>query len=141
VRIAQRRAAAAWHPDRFPDPARRSEAIARLAAANEAAGRLLDPVAGAQALLDALAPAPRPAEPKPEPAFLMVMMEVRESIDGGGDAAEARLVIDRERARAERDAAAAFARLMGGDGTAWPPAAEAVGRLRALRRADEGAGR
>lgn len=141
VRAAQRRAVASWHPDRFGDPARRSEAQARVAAANEAAARLLDPLTCAQALLDALAPEPRPAEPKPQPAFLMTMMEIREAIDGGGDRSSALVAVAEQRERAEADARAAFEALQRGETRAWPEAAEAVGRLRALRRAEEGATR
>ena len=141
VRGAQRRAAAAWHPDRFEDPARRVEAQARVAAVNEAAARLLDPLACAQALLDALAPVPRPAEPRPQPEFLMAMMEIREAIDAGGDLAGAWSAVAQQRALAEADARRAFEALQQGTPGAWTDAAEAVGRLRALRRAEEGAAR
>lgn len=141
VRGAQRRACAAWHPDRFDDPARRSDAQARVAAANEAAACLLDPIACAQALLDALAPVPRPPEPRARPAFLMAMMEIREAIDAGGDLAAVWTAVAEQRRLAEADARRSFEALQGGAADAWADAAEAVGRLRALRRAEEGAGR
>lgn len=140
VRDAQRRAAAASHPDRFDDPARRSEAQARIAAVNEAAARLLDPLAGAQALLEALAPEPRPAEPRSSPTFLAAMMEVREAIDGGHGRDEALAEVASMRRQAEEDARRAFGSLLRGASGAWAEAAEAVGRLRALRRAEAGAG-
>jgi curved DNA-binding protein CbpA len=139
VRSAQRRLTASWHPDRFPDPAQRSGAQERLAQVNEAAARLLDPLGSAQALLEVLAPSPRPAEPKPAPTFLAAMMEIREAIDGGGDHAAALAEVAALRAQAEADARGAFTALAAGSQAAWNAAAEAVGRLRALRRAEEGA--
>lgn len=139
VRSAQRRVAAAWHPDRFEDLARRSEAQARVAAANEAAARLLDPLGCAQALLEVVAPSPRPAEPRHRPDFLATLMEIREAIDAGGDRGPVLAVVAAERHRAEADARTAFEALLLGRHEAWPTAAEAVGRLRALRRAEEGA--
>ena len=139
MRNAQRRAVAAWHPDRFEDPARRSEAAARVAAVNEAAARLLDPLGGAQALLELLAPVPRPTEPRPAPGFLAAMMEIREALDGEGDPSHAHREIEALRGQAEAEARAAFGGLLSGDAGAWAPASEAVGRLRALRRAEEGA--
>lgn len=141
VRGAQRRAVAAWHPDRFADPARRSEALARVAELNEAAARLLDPIGCAQALLDTLAPIPRPSEPRPAPAFLAAMLEMREAIDGGDDPAGVETELAGHRARAESDARAAFGQLTAGRTEAWAVAAEALGRLRALRRAQEEAAR
>lgn len=139
VRSAQRRLAAAWHPDRFADPAQRSGAQERLAQLNEAVARLLDVLGSAQALLEVLAPVPRPVEPRPSPMFLAVLMEIREAIDHGGDRAAALMEVASLRAQAESDARGAFAALAAGSDAAWTTAAEAVGRLRALRRAEEGA--
>lgn len=136
VRQAQRRAVARWHPDRFPDPAARADAQRRVAEANEAAAALLDPVTCAQAALERHAPVPRPPEPRPAPAFLAAMLEVREAVDAG-EAAQAGPALDELRVRAERDLAEAFERLSGGDAAAWSEASEALGRLRAVRRAAE----
>jgi DnaJ-domain-containing protein 1 len=134
VRAAQRRLCATFHPDRFADPAARADAQVRVARANQAAAALLDPLGCAQALLDALAPMPRPAEPRPESAFLMAMMEIRERVDGEGvTAVEPELAA--LQARAEADAERFFGALEAGDASAWVSAAEAVGRLRAVARA------
>lgn len=141
IRGAQRRAVAASHPDRFRDPALRSEAQVRVAAVNEAAARLLDPIGCAQALLQVLAPTPQPAEPRPSADFLACMMEIREAIDGGEGRAAALEAMAEQRRQAEADAKAAFARLQQGHREAWALAAEAVGRLRALHRAEQEATR
>ena len=139
VRQAQRRAVARWHPDRFPDPAARDEAQRRVAQVNESAATLLDPIACAQAALDRLAPQPRPAEPRPAPAFLAAMLEVREAVDAGSTH-EARPALEGLAAEAERDLADAFAALVAGASGAWIRAAEALGRLRAVKRAHEAMG-
>ncbi len=136
VRQAQRRAVARWHPDRFPDPAARADAQRRVAEANEAAAALLDPLACAQAAVDRLAPVPRPAEPRPTPGFLAAMLEVREAVDAGA-LDQAGPALDQMRRQAELDLASSFEALAGGDVSAWSLAAEAVGRLRAVRRALE----
>lgn len=136
VRQAQRRAVARWHPDRFPDPAARAEAQVRVAEANEAAATLLDAIGCAQAALDRLAPSPRPPEPRPAPAFLAAMLEVREAVDAGAGH-EARPALHALRDQAEADLSSAYAALEAGDAASWPRAAEALGRLRAVRRAAE----
>ena len=134
VRSAQRRVAAASHPDRFVDPADRAGAQQRVALANHAASELLEPLGGAEAMLRLLAPNPRPAEPRPDPSFLACMIEIRERLDDGGVAA-----VEEDLSRLERnassDAQGAFERLASGDGSAWLVAAEAVGRLRSVARA------
>lgn len=135
VRDAQRRVAARWHPDRFADAAERDAAQRRVAKANEAAATLVDPLARGQALLDLFAPVPRPNDARPQPAFLMQMMSLREAIDGGDVGVQDEL--EALRAQAEADAERLFGRLVGGDSSAWPEAGEALGRLRAVRRARE----
>ena len=139
VRQAQRRMASRWHPDRFVDPAARADAQRRVAEANEAARTLLDPVGCAQAALERLAPEPRPAEPRPTPDFLAAMLEVREAVDAGATH-EAAPALQQLRARAEADLAGAFEALQRGESGAWPRAAEALGRMRAVRRAMEAMG-
>lgn len=134
VRSAQRRVAASSHPDRFADPAARAEAQRRVSLANRAASELLEPLGGAQAILQALAPDPRPAEPRPDPAFLALMIDIRERLDDGGAKAVEADLSELERA-AGTDAEAAFHRLTAGDASAWHAAAAAVGRLRAIARA------
>lgn len=135
VRDAQRRMAARWHPDRFADVAERDAAQQRVAKANEAAATLVDPLARGQALLELFAPVPRPNDARPQPAFLMRMMSLREAIDGGDAGVQDEL--EALRAQAEADAERLFDRLVGGDSSAWPEAGEALGRLRAVRRARE----
>lgn len=135
VRDAQRRVAARWHPDRFADAAERDAAQQRVAKANEAAATLVDPLARGQALLELFAPVPRPNDARPQPAFLMQMMSLREAIDGGDVGVQDEL--EALRAQAEADAERLFGRLVGGDSSAWPEAGEALGRLRAVRRARE----
>ncbi len=135
VRDAQRRVAARWHPDRFADAAERDAAQRRVAKANEAAATLVDPLARGQALLELFAPVPRPNDARPQPAFLMQMMSLREAIDGGDVGVQDEL--EALRAQAEVDAERLFGRLVGGDSSAWPEAGEALGRLRAVRRARE----
>lgn len=135
VRDAQRRMAARWHPDRFADVAERDAAQQRVAKANEAAATLVDPLARGQALLELFAPIPRPNDARPQPAFLMRMMSLREAIDGGDAGVQDEL--EALRAQAEADAERLFDRLVGGDSSAWPEAGEALGRLRAVRRARE----
>lgn len=138
IRAAQRRAAMRWHPDRVTDPAGRAEASTRVAQVNEAATQLLDPLARAQALLDRAAPAPRPPEPRPRPDFLMSMMRVRDALDAGGsERAEALAELELIEHAARRDTAAYLASLRPADAAGWVAAAEAVGRLRAVRRARE----
>lgn len=136
VRQAQRRVVARWHPDRFPDPAARADAQRRVAEANEAAAALLDPLACAQAAVDRLTPQPRPAEPKPAPAFLAAMLEVREAVDAGA-MDQVGPALEEMRREAECDLGAAFALLSAGDASAWIRATEALGRLRAVHRAEE----
>lgn len=135
IREAQRRVAARWHPDRFADAAERDAAQRRVAMANAAAAALADPLARGQALLDLFAPVPCPSEPRPQPTFLMRMMALREAIDAGeaGVADE----LSALQGEADADAARCFDRLVSGDGSAWADAGEALGRLRALRRARE----
>lgn len=135
VRDAQRRMAARWHPDRFADAAERDAAQQRVAKANEAAATLVDPLARGQALLELFAPAPRPNDARPQPAFLMQMMSLREAIDGGDVGVQDEL--EALRAQAEADAGRLFDRLVGGDSSTWADAGEALGRLRAVRRARE----
>jgi molecular chaperone HscB len=135
VRDAQRRVAARWHPDRFADAAERDAAQRRVAKANEAAATLVDPLARGQALLELFAPVPRLNDARPQPAFLMQMMSLREAIDGGDVGVQDEL--EALRAQAEADAERLFGRLVGGDSSAWPEAGEALGRLRAVRRARE----
>jgi DnaJ-domain-containing protein 1 len=134
VRAAQRRIAAAGHPDRFTDPAARAQAQARIAASNQAAAALLEPLGCGEALLRLLVPQPGLAEPRPHPAFLVRMMELRERVDVEGlDAVEPDL---REiEAAADADAEARFNELLSGDANAWLGAADALGRLRAVARA------
>lgn len=134
VRVAQRRACAAAHPDRFRDPAQRDDAQVRVARANQAAATLLEPLGCAESLLTVLAPQPRPAEPRPSPVFLAEMIELRERLDAGDAATVASELAALEQA-AQSDAEAAFARLLAGDTSAWGVAAEAIGRLRAVLRA------
>jgi DnaJ-domain-containing protein 1 len=139
VRQAQRRVMARWHPDRFPDAAERADAQRRVAEANEAAAVLLDPLACAQAAIDALAPVPRPADPRPDPAFLAEMLELREALDAG-DAVRVRPALDALEAEAHHDLAGAFEALQAGSVATWSRAVQALGRLRAVRRARESAG-
>ena len=135
VRDAQRRMAAKWHPDRIADAAERDAAQQRVAKANEAAATLVDPLARGQALLELFAPVPRPNDARPQPAFLMQMMSLREAIDGGDVGVQDEL--EALRRQAEADAERLFDRLVGGDSSAWADAGEALGRLRAVRRAWE----
>jgi DnaJ-domain-containing protein 1 len=134
IRAAQRRVCAASHPDRFQDAAARADAQTRVARANQAAASLLEPLGCAEALLGVLAPQPRPADPRPDPAFLAEMIELRERLDAGEPETVASDLAALEHA-AQSDAEGAFARLLAGDGSAWRAAAEAVGRLRAVLRA------
>ncbi|MFM7808469.1 MAG: iron-sulfur cluster co-chaperone HscB C-terminal domain-containing protein [Planctomycetota bacterium] len=134
IRSAQRRVCAASHPDRFHDPAQRADAQARVALANQAAATLLEPLGCAESLLAALAPQPRPAEPRPSPMFLAEMIELRERLDAGEAASVASDLAALEQA-AQADAEAGFERLLAGDSGAWNAAAEATGRLRAVLRA------
>jgi DnaJ-domain-containing protein 1 len=134
IRSAQRRVCAASHPDRFHDPAQRADAQARVALANQAAATLLDPLGCAESLLEALAPRPRPADPRPNPLFLAEMIELRERLDAGESASVAADLSALEQA-AQSDAQAGFERLLAGDSSAWIGAAEATGRLRAVLRA------
>lgn len=135
IRDAQRRVAARWHPDRFVDAAERDAAQQRVAKANAAAAALVDPLARGQALLELFAPVPRPHEARPQPAFLMQMMQVREAIDGGTEGVQQAL--DALQGAADADAERLFCRLVAGDVSAWADAGEALGRLRAIRRAHE----
>lgn len=135
IRDAQRRVAARWHPDRFADAAERDAAQQRVAKANAAAAALVDPLARGQALLELFAPVPRPNESRPQPAFLMQMMALREAIDGG--AAGVQQALDALQGLADADAERLFGRLVAGDGSVWADAGEALGRLRAVRRARE----
>jgi len=135
IRDAQRRVAARWHPDRFVDAAERDAAQQRVAKANAAAATLSDPLLRGQALLELFSPSPRPSEPRPQPSFLMQMMSIREAIDGGGAGLEEELAD--LHGLAEADAERCFGRLLDGDGSAWGEASEALGRLRAVRRARE----
>jgi DnaJ-domain-containing protein 1 len=138
VRSAQRRVAAAGHPDRFMDPASRAEAQAQVAASNQAAAALLEPLGCGEALLRLLAPATGAAEPRPDPAFLMRMMELRERVDAEGVESVEPDLAEIE-ATALADADIRFRALLSGDPGAWTGAADAIGRLRAVARA-RGAG-
>ena len=140
VRDAQRRSAAKWHPDRFRDPADRDTAQRRVAMVNEAAATLLDPLERGRALLEATAPSPRPAEPRPAPMFLAEMLELHEGLSSEDAPTRAAA---RERARelrqaAESEAAARFEAVKPGDGASWLAAASALATLRATVRALEG---
>ena len=118
--------------DAAAEPSKVDEARAK---ANEAAATLVDPLARGQALLELFAPVPRPNDARPQPAFLMQMMSLREAIDGGDVGVQDEL--EALRMQAEDDAERLFGRLVGGDSSAWPEAGEALGRLRAVRRARE----
>jgi len=140
VRTAQRRAAARWHPDRCRDPAERSEAQRRVTEANEAAAVLLDPLHRGRALLEALAPSPKPSEPRPEAEFLADMLALHEGLVSADSAARhaAMEEVTAMRRASEREALRHFARLSAGDASAWVDAASALARLRAAVRAAEG---
>lgn len=137
VREAQRRMAARWHPDRFTDAATRDDAQRRVARVNAAAAVLLDPLTRGQALLELWAPAPMPPEARARPEFLARMMVLREAIDEGSADPEVHQDLEDLEGQANADAERHFARLATGEAAAWSEAGEALGRLRALRRARE----
>jgi len=140
IRDAQRRLAARWHPDRCVDPALRNEAHEQVARANAAAAELLDELVRGEVLLRCCAPSPKPPAPPANQSFLMQMMELREVIDAG-DVSEldsVRATLGQLHESAAADAQIFFDRLLAGDANAWTQASEALGRLRAVRRAREG---
>ena len=103
----------ALHPDRYAGraPAERREALGRAIAVNEAWRVLRDPVARAEALLEALGLEGREPEPAASPEFLAQMMEERETL------AEARAARDlprvRELGRAMREKESALVGVLG----------------------------
>ncbi|MFO0829223.1 MAG: Fe-S protein assembly co-chaperone HscB [Phycisphaerales bacterium] len=140
LRAARTRLLAAAHPDRAGgDAGATADAARRSAAINDAFRAISAPVARAETLLRLLGAPSRASEPQ-SPAFLMEMMELRESLDAAIDAD------DRERIAAMRDDAAArradlvseLASALDGaaDGGAADLAAarDALGRLRAVER-------
>lgn len=137
MRDAQRRMAARWHPDRFTDAAARDDAQRRVARVNAAVAVLLDPLARGQALLDLWAPVPVPPEPRARPEFLARMMALREAIDERTVDSAVHDDLTELEIQANADAARHFERLAAGEAAAWSDAGEALGRLRALRRARE----
>ena len=109
---------------------------------NAAASELLDSLSRGNAILQVLAPTPRPLEPKQNPSFLMRMMELREAVDGAGEDAQARAAIAEEVAlelsaiELETDAAMR-ALITRPEVETWSAAFDVLNRLRAMRRAHE----
>ncbi|MDZ4754996.1 MAG: Fe-S protein assembly co-chaperone HscB [Phycisphaerae bacterium] len=106
VRAAQRRLGAALHPDRAANPIEAAESARRAAAINEALNALTDPLRRAEALLalEDSATSGAGAEALP-PAFLVEIMELRESLDdaiAAGD--DERIATLRDAFVARRDA-------------------------------------
>lgn len=142
IRAAQRRCSIAAHPDRQPDAVRRRSAVEEASRINAAAGDLLDSLSRGRAILELLAPNPRPTEPRQDPAFLMRIMELRESVDAAGrDGAERRKIAEevrRDLAHVETETDTAMAALIARpDAASWTAACDALNRLRALRRAGD----
>jgi molecular chaperone HscB len=108
---AWRRAAAAWHPDRFADPLARAEAVRRAAVVNAARETLRDPLTRAEALSAVRGVALAGTEAAMPPAFLMQMLELRESLAegaaGGDPAVCGQLAAEAEAGIEERLAAVA----------------------------------
>ena len=142
IRAAQRRCSIVSHPDRHTDLASRANALDESSRINAAASELLDPLSRGNAILQALAPTPRPAEPKQSPEFLMRMMELREAVDGAGQDPQARREIAAQVAaelraiELETDAAMG-ALLTRPQVETWRAAFDACHRLRAMRRASD----
>ncbi len=123
--------ARALHPDRHADaaPLHRKEALSRAVEVNEAYRIVKDPVRRAEALFTlAGVPTGETHEPKPSPALLMDVMELRESLAEARAARDAtkvaRLAAD-VNARAkevEAELAVAFARALGGEAGGAPAA-------------------
>ncbi len=116
---AHRELSRAFHPDRYVGvgPSERREALARAIEVNEAWRIVRDPIRRAEALLGLGGAAVSEArEPKPEPEFLMEMLEQRESLSEARDAKDAgalRSLADAIRARsleAEGELSRGFAR-------------------------------
>ncbi len=141
IRNTQRQLSTRWHPDRCLDPAQRTQAIERMGAVNEAAAILLDPLARGQELLNLFRPDSHATDPRPEQGFLAEMMEIREAIDQHGGRTDPEIVqrLLQLSQSAQHDADYSFTALLQGDSSAWMASAEALGRLRALRRANEDA--
>lgn len=142
IRAAQRRCSIVSHPDRHTDLASRANALEESSRINAAASELLDPLSRGNAILQALAPDPRPLEPKQNPSFLMRMMELREAVDSAGDDAQARTAIAEQVAlelhaiELETDATMR-ALITRPEVETWSAAFDALNRLRAMRRAHE----
>jgi hypothetical protein len=134
-------AAARCHPDRARDAHEREQFERRMAAINEAAERLLDPVRAAGALLVALG-AEATELPLP-PMELAELLERREWIEerAGGDPDAQRAV--REWIASERNALVeAFGEAVerGRPGGDWVEARRCIARLRAHARMSERTG-
>ncbi len=132
----------ALHPDKFAGAGatERREALEKAASVNEAWRALRDPITRAEALFRAVGlPIGETNEPKPEPAFLMEMLEDREAL------AEARAKKDFDRVaalgavvegrmkKAEAKLAAGFAR-EGAAAADVRPLLPVLGELRFYRR-------
>ncbi|MEY4182808.1 MAG: hypothetical protein RLZZ217_1434 [Planctomycetota bacterium] len=141
VHRARLAAAARLHPDRARDAAEREALERRMAAMNESADRLLDPVRAAGALLAALG-APSTELPLP-PMELAELLERREWIEerhGGHDAARAEVLawITAERNALVSAFGAAVER--GRTNGEWDEARRGIARLRAHARVTDQAG-
>lgn len=127
------------HPDRYAAaaPNERRMALSRAVEVNEAWRAVRDPIKRAEAILTlAGKQVGETREPKPEPSFLMEVMEAREELEEAkGDAGRVERVLARARAQfiaAERELGAAL------DRGALDEAVPLLGRLRyAARFLDE----
>ena len=142
IRAAQRKCSIVSHPDRQTDAVGRANALHKSSMMNAAASELLDSLSRGNAILQALAPTPRPLEPKQNPSFLMRMMELREAVDSAGEDAQARTAITEEvalelRAIELETDAAMRALITRPEVETWSAAFDALNRLRAMRRAHE----
>lgn len=123
----------ALHPDKYAGAgaSERREALTKAVAVNEAFRVLRDPVTRAEALFRLRGvPVGETVEPKPDPSFLMEMLEQREAL------AEARAEGDRAKLRSLVEAIAAnetAAQRALGEGFAAGDAKELVGKLGELR--------
>ncbi|MSR33801.1 MAG: hypothetical protein EXS12_03220 [Phycisphaerales bacterium] len=140
IRAAQRKCSIAAHPDRHTDLLSRLNAVQTSSRINAAAGELLDPLLRGNAILQSLAPEPRPQEPKQTPLFLMRMMDLREAVDGAGENAQARRDIANEvtaelRAIELETDTAMCALITRPQVETWTAAFDALNRFRAMRRA------
>jgi DnaJ-domain-containing protein 1 len=142
IRAAQRRCSIVSHPDRHTDLTSRANAMDESSRINAAASELLDPLSRGSAILNALAPTPRPAEPKQSLEFLMRMMELREAVDAAGQDPQARREIAADVAAELRAIELETDEAMGAllsrpQVETWRAAFDACHRLRAMRRAND----